>query len=227
MRKLQVLIVTLATLIFQMSFAEVIFYRPNTEIAEVDCDNLTLVLKDMYRSQMKIRKPVDENYDSFCKRLSRFSADSEEGRLTGGAGKVVTLLTVESKSYGDSIVEQEVVGVVDRDYIVSAMSVVDHDLVQTQLCGILNTGTRSNPKICLYKSRAGLYFIEATSVQSARFVKTTIVSSNKNMIILEARDSTGKVDTTFSGTLSSDKKTIIGKIGFGNGELPVQLQLDY
>lgn len=223
MYKWQVLVLGLVTLIFQLSVAEVIFYKPNTKIAEVDCQNSILILKNIYRTQMKIRQPVDENYALFCQRLSRFAENSQEEMLTGGTGKAVTLLTVESKSFGDSIVDQEVVGVVDVDHIISAMSVVDHDLVQTRLCGILNTGNRSQPNICLYKSRAGLYFIEATSVQTGRFAKTSIVSSTNDSIVLESKDSKGKMDMTFSGTWSSDKKSIDAKISFGNGESSVKL----
>lgn len=223
MKKSSVFLLTLIGLASQLVSAEVIFYKPDTKIAEVDCQNQTLILNNLYRTQMKIRQAVDENYASFCQRLSGFAQNAQEGTQTGNAGKAVTLLTVESKSLGDSIVAQEVVGAVDKDYIISAFSVVDHDLVQTRWCGLLNTGARSQPKICLYQSRAGLYFLEATSVQSGSFEKTSIIASGPGSISLESKDSKGKIDMTFSGTWSADKKTINGKIGFGNGDFPVVL----
>lgn len=213
-----------ALILSQLSFAETIFYKPSLKIAEVNCEREMLILNNTFRSQLKIRPPANERYSTFCRRLSRFAANSQDGN---SAGKSITLLTTATKILGDFIVDQDVVGILDIDNIISAMSVVDHDLVQVRLCNTLNTGMRSQPKVCLYQSRNGLYFLEVTSPQSGRFAKTTIIKQNESSLSLESKNSQGALEMTFSGNWSHDKKSIDGKIGFSNGELPIVLKSDY
>lgn len=179
-------------------------------------------MQNTFRTQLNFREVTNENYADFCRRISKFAGDNPAGALTGH-NKPITLLTTEAKSIGDFIYEQEIVGIVDIDYVISARSIVGSDFAQTRYCGRANVNTRSPSTVCLYESQSGLYFLETTSIQTHRFSKTTRFASPSNEIILESKNEDGSIDFRFQGQLDADKKSIKGSIDFGNGAMSLDL----
>lgn len=214
-----IVLITSSLLIASASYAETVFYKKDTRIASVDCENNNLVLKNFFRTQMSIRKDYDKaRVGDICKSLAKFAEEGQTSNSQNSA-KSITLLTVEKKSIGDSIYEQEVIGFVDIDYVKSTNSASQIDPVYTQFCGGLGGSARSSATMCLMVSNSGLYFVEFKSPQQYQLNKTRVVSTDGNQIVLESKESDNKIylDVT---AVKIDENTIQVKVSF-EGREPV------
>lgn len=204
-------LISASMLVASASFAETVFYRKNTKIESVNCEDNTLILGDFGRPQISIRSDYDkEIFGDICMTLERFAENNKNSK---SSGKTITLLTVEKKSIGDFIYEQEVIGVLDIDNIVAAISTDERDPVYKKFCGTLGGSGRSNTAMCLMVSNSGLFFVEFRSVQQYQLSKTRIISSAGNQVSLESKDSKGKTSLIVN-SLKTDENTVEVTVSF-------------
>lgn len=208
-----IMIVT-SMILASTSFAETVFYKKNIKIESVNCENNTLVVGNFGRPQMPIRSDYDrDRFGDVCKALSKFAENNQDSK---SSGKFITLLTTEKKSIGDFIFQQEVVGVLDIDNIIAAISADERDPVYTQYCGILGGSTRSSTRMCLMISNGGLYFVEIQSAQQYQLSKASVVSAEQTHLALESRDSKGKASINLTAD-KTDESTLAVTVSFDGG----------
>ena len=192
------------------------FYNRNTVIKSINCAEKTVNVRignDMIRQFDFDSKASAEQVRSICENLSQFAEDSKSTQ----AGKSITLMTVESKGGGDSIYEQEVIGFVDVDNIRSTKeSIDDIDPVYTYYCGTIGNNPRASSHLCLMQSREGLYFVQFTSVQQYSLMKTSVISTDNQKMVLQSKDKKGNVEMLVNAT-KVDKETYSVTVDFGNG----------
>lgn len=202
------------------SQAEVVFYRPKINIAKVDCAARKVILNNPRRTELIFPKITDENYSDFCSRISGFS----ESASSSESGPQVTIMTVESKAIGDSIIQEEIVGIVDGDNVISTRSIVDSDLAYNRYCGRASSASRSALLVCMYISQRGKYFVELESPQSYRFSKPSQVISVNDKIILVSKKSNGSTDFQFTADTRGKGESSIGaSVDFGQGAVELIL----
>lgn len=203
--------------------AQPAFYNKNTIIKSINYADKTARVRigqDMIRQFNLDSNAAPERTSAICQSLSQFAEDGQSTQ----AGKPITLITVESKSIGDSIYEQEIIGFVDIDYLRSTKeSIQEIDPVYTYYCGTLGDNPRASTRMCLMTSREELYFVQFTSMQQYRLMKTSVSGGGSDRLILQSKKSDGKVELVVNAT-KVDDETFDAKVDFGKGPVSTLLK---